>query len=307
MRNKKVELLISIDHTGQRVYQSSRNKKIMPVVIYTDDESGAQNIDISRQRTNTSNLEWGIRCWREIIAIDTEANPNFRGINFAEQIADNPDDRDFYKYVSKQIKETIPSRIKKNYIHYGLDDPANISWLEIIRMAQCYLGTDPWLQISFCMDSTRQSVDEQVQRSMLNRYVPDGDFSKQRQGVYVYNGTIYNSKAELEAALRANGQQNVDRKDIDTVGELHGNTFQIFQKYAKVAGGHQDNVFTEALHFLRDSELYVQNNDDNIHFVAQLDGEYIEERTQDLRNEINSDRVFVGNSSEVIAWMNQIE
>ena len=151
MRNKKVELLISIDHTGQRVYQSSRNKKIMPVVIYTDDESGAQNIDISRQRTNTSNLEWGIRCWREIIAIDTEANPNFK--------------------VTEPYKNNVWFCLSdhKGVVLLGGYKPITISWVFDSKVP---LETSCWLIINFAGTLSANNVPE----NPINKQKTDTSF-----------------------------------------------------------------------------------------------------------------------------------
>ena len=121
--------------------------------------------------------------------------------------------------------------------------------------------------------------------------------------MYVYEGHLYYSKRALIAAC---GSDNIDRKDIDTAGEICGLHVKIFQKYAKIGGGHQDNVKTEALHFVQDCEEYTQQHDDDFYFVAQLDGEWLEQQIPNLREETESHRVFIGNSEEVIAWLNNL-
>ena len=277
----------------------------MAVIINIGNANGAVNIDNSRQETNHSNLEEARRCWSEIATIDEERFPNYEDVIFTREKrqTNSPVEKEYYDYLRKQIRETIPSRIKKNYIHYGLDDPSQISWAEIKRMAAYYLQAEEWLQINFCKDSTRQGVDERVQRAMLNQSVPAGNFEKEARGVYVYEGDLYYSKRAL---IEACGSDNIDRKDIDTAGEIGGRRVKIFQKYAKIGGGHQDNVRTEALHFVQDCEAYTQQHDDNFYFVAQLDGEWLEQQSSDLRNETDSERVFIGNSEEVIAWLNNL-
>ena len=277
----------------------------MAVIINIENANGAVNIDNSRQATNRSNLEEGRRCWRAIATIDEERFPNYEDVIFTREKrqANSSDEKEYYDYLRKQIRETIPSRIEKNYIHYGLDDPSEISWTEIKRMATYYLEAEEWLQINFCIDSTRQGVDEKVQRAMLNHYVPTGNFEKEAKEVYVYEGDLYYSKRDLIAAC---GSDNIDRKDIDTAGEISGRRLKIFQKYTKVGGGHQDNVFQEALHFVRDCEGYTQEHDDNFHFIAQLDGEWVEQQIPHLRVETESDRVFIGNTEQVIAWLNNL-
>ena len=292
----------------------------MAVVLVIKKMNGARSIDRTRQKSNESNLIDGKRCWDEIINMDEGRFPKYTDVIFTkEKIKLNKDGKDgkltedkiiteknYLDYLRKQIKETIPSRIEKNFIHYGLDDPSKISWKEIKDMAKHYRDAHEWLQINFCRDSTRQSVEEKVQRKMLNQYVKTNTFSKENKGLYVYKGNFYDSKKKL---IKATGSENVDRKDIDTCGVLKGREIKIFQKYAKVKGGHQDNVYIEALNFVKDSQEYVNKHKNKYIFVAQLDGVYIEKRRKELMKEIstkNRDRVFVGNSEQVINWLKKI-
>ena len=57
---------------------------------------------------------------------------------------------------------------------------------------------------------------------------------------------------------------------------------------------------------MRDCEGYTQEHDDNFHFIAQLDGEWVEQQIPHLRVETESDRVFIGNTEQVIAWLNNL-
>jgi len=290
----------------------------MGVVLDITSLNGAANIDSTRQKTNISNLDDGKRCWDAIINMDEVRFPQYTDVKFTEEKTKlNKDgklgkltedeiiaEKNYLDYLRTQIRETIPSRIEKNFMYYGLVDPSQISWKEIKKMAKYYLKAEPWLQINFCIDSTRQSVEEKVQREMLNKYVKPNTFSKETKGLYVYEGNFYKSKKKL---IKATGSKNVDRKDIDTCGVLKGREIKIFQKYAKVAGGHQDNVYIEALNFVKDSQEYVDKHKDKYIFVAQLDGKYIESYITDLSGEItDKNRVFVGNSKQVINWLKKI-
>lgn len=276
----------------------------MPLEIVINGVNGAANIDKSRQETNRSNLKWGRRCWSQIIDMDESEFPDYTDIEFEKTGLDSEEIK-YLKYVEKQIKETIPSRIEKNFIHYGLEDPSSISWKEIKKMAQLYLDADPWLQINYCMDSTRQGVDEKVQRKMLNHFVGGGeDFIKAPSGIYVHDGNIWNKKD----LLRHKGQTKLDIKDIDTVGEIGEKRIFLFQKYTKVAGGHQDNVYAESLHVVDDFNKYANVNTDENYFVAQLDGEFMEEEVIPLLQEVirHKTRVFAGNSESVIDWLKEL-
>ncbi|MBT3994060.1 MAG: hypothetical protein HOF02_08425 [Gammaproteobacteria bacterium] len=263
----------------------------MSVVLLTNNKNGAKNIDASRQATNKSNLEEGIICWQEILTIDEEKFPNYRNYKSSN------------KNTQQQVSVTIPNRLTKNFIHYGLDSPNDISWVHIKEMAKKYLESDDWLQINFCKDSTRQSVDEQVQRRMLNEYLGENTFTKCKPSMFVYNGKLLNKK-DYKAH---EGSQVKTRKDIDTFGNYKNNKFWIFQKYAKVSGGHQDNVSIETTHFLNDADVYANKNKNNNFFIAQLDGNFIESLFPKFKKEtINTNRVFVGNTEEVIDWIRKI-
>ena len=249
----------------------------MAVVIDVGTKDGALNIDKSRQLTNQSNLQDAVDIWLSIIQLQSEAQAN---------------------KIQKDVIKTIKSRLKKNADYYGVQDfPA------VKRMINAYLNADPWLQINFCKDSTRQGVDEKVQREMLNRFVAQAKFEKAPSGIYVFEGKIWKKKA----LLAAKGQSKLDIKDIDTFGTKGSKQIALFQKYTKVGGGHQDNVFTESLHFIKEFNLYAEQNHDDWYFVAQLDGEWLEEQLPSLRKSITKqDRVFVGNSEQVIGWLNSL-
>jgi len=276
----------------------------MPLKIVINGVNGAANVDRSRQETNRSNLEWGIRCWRDIIEINVSENPDYMDIKY-NKTGLGSEEKKYLEYVEKQIKVTIPSRIEKNFIHYGLPDPSSISWKEIKKMARLYLDADPWLQINYCMDSTRQGVDEKVQREMLNHFIGEGEcFIKAPSGIYVHDGKIWKKKD----LLRHKGQTKLDIKDIDTLGRIGEKQIFLFQKYTKVAGGHQDNVYAESLHVVEDFNKYANENTDENYFVAQLDGTYMEEDVIPLLQEEirHKARVFAGNSESVIDWLKKL-
>ena len=276
----------------------------MPEKIVIDGMNGALNIDKSRQATNSDNLLWGLNCWKAIIGMDESKFPDYKVIKFSKK-GMSKGKKAFFKHVATQISETIPSRIKKNFIHYGLKDPSEISWKHIKKMAQLYLDADPWLQINYCIDSSRQGVDEKVQRDMLSKFVGGGDFTKARQGIYVFEGQFWKSKKQL---LKHKGLDKLDIKDIDTHGSMGSKKIWIFQKSTKIGGGHQDNVWAECSHVVREFEEYATQHQDDNYFVAQLDGGYMEEevipRSQELIT--HKKRVFVGNSGSVIDWLNKI-
>ena len=116
----------------------------------------------------------------------------------------------------------------------------------------------------------------------------------------VYGGKLL-SKTEYHVA-----DPKKTRKDIDTYGSNGKSRIWLFQKYAKVSGGHQDNVVIETQHFLNDAHEYVSKNKSDDYFIAQLDGKFIEEQISHIKNSIELEsRIFAGNSEEVINWIRE--
>lgn len=263
----------------------------MKIVEYIENESGAENIDISRQKTNEKNLSNARELWKKIILIDEDKCPNYK--NFKSS------DRELNRVV-----QTIPNRLKKNFIHYGLSSPEDISWKHIKRMAKEYLEASEWLQISFCKDSTRQGIDERVQRKMLNFHLNDlnYDFTKCLPSLTLYKGKLLQKDEYKKLDPRKT------RKDIDSVHKSNGINIWIFQKYAKDSGGHQDNVIAETQHFLNDADEFFKIGKKNNYFIAQLDGKFIESKLLKFReNIIYTSNVFAGNTQDVIKWLRNIK
>lgn len=275
----------------------------MPVIINIDSKNGAENCDKSRQETNISNLEQAEFMWKTIQSINEKKYPDYKNFKATSKAYHNLGKK-FCDDLEKLAVKTIPSRITKNYIFFGLASPDSISWKEIKKMALLYSKADPWLQINFCTDSTKQSVDEKVQRMMLKK-AKDLDkwrFKKCKPTSYLFEGKIHQGKIKKE----------FKRKSIDTFGEhKDGNKkIWIFQKYAKVPGGHQDNVNIETKHFLEDACKYINNDSVKHYFIAQLDGAFIESKLPELRKIYKNTKtkyVYAGNSENVIDWIGKIK
>ncbi len=259
----------------------------MAIKLITTHKNGAKNIDESRQETNKDNLREAIECWAEIVDIDESEFPDFRCFK-----SENED-------TQKLVTETLPSRLSKNILFYDIQ--SEITWKDIKKLAETYHDADPWLQINFCKDSTRQSIDEKVQRQMLIDNLDKWVFEKCTPSKYVYDGKLI-SKNEY---TKLDPQKT--RKDIDTIGKCNGAKVLIFQKYAKVAGGHQDNVVIEAKHFLSDADEYAMLHKNQNYFVAQLDGHFLEGHLKKLNSHIqNPANVFAGNTEEIVSWIADI-
>lgn len=238
--------------------------------IVVESKNGADNIDKSRRATNVSNLEEDKKEWQKIVDGD---------------------------YTSGVIP-TLQSRLEKNYEYYGFAKVEDIDFGAAQILAKKYLEADPWLQINYCRDSTRQSIDEEVQTATLRKFL-NNSFVNITNGEEVpFNGRIVSKKQ----AMGLNGKQ-INARSIDAVGAMNSYKVKIFQKYSKVSGSGQSHQTLETQHWL---EEVAKIQDKNILFVAQLDGGEAESHIMELRKLVaQHDNIFVGNSEQVIDWLTE--
>lgn len=243
--------------------------KKMSKVVVVESKNGASNIDRSRQATNMDNLEQDKKEWRKIVNGDRK----------------------------NKIVPTIISRLEKNYEYYGFSKKEDIKFEDVQRMAKAYLDADPWLQINYCRDSTRQSIDESVQTATLKKYI-NATFENIANGKEVpFNGKLVSKKE----AVGLNGKQ-VKARSVDAIGIIAGKKVKLFQKYSKVSGSGQSHQTLETQSWLEECSKI---NDTSILFAAQLDGGEAESHIPELRKLIaNNKNMFVGNSEQVIDWVN---
>lgn len=240
--------------------------------IIVESKNGADNVDKSRRATNISNLNEDKVQWQKVVAGDTKS----------------------------KVIPTLLSRLEKNYEYYGFGKKEDITFSAVQKLAKAYIDADPWLQINYCRDSTRQSIDESVQTATLKKYINDS-FTGIKNGEEVpFNGSIVSKKA----AVGLNGKQ-IKARSVDAVGEVAGRKVKIFQKYSKVAGSGQSHQTLETQNWL---EECFNIKDKSILFVAQLDGGEAESHIPELQSLISGhENMFVGNSEQVIDWLNSID
>lgn len=237
--------------------------------IVIESKNGADNIDKSRRATNISNLNEDKIQWQKILDGDTKS----------------------------KVIPTLLSRLEKNYEYYGFVKKEDITFSAVQKLAKAYLDADAWLQINYCRDSTRQSIDESVQTATLKKYV-NNSFRGITNGEEVpFNGAIVSKKA----AVGLNGKQ-IKARSVDAVGEVAERKVKIFQKYSKVAGSGQSHQTLETQNWL---EECFNIKDKTILFVAQLDGGEAESHISELQKLVSGyNNIFVGNSEQVIDWLN---
>jgi len=263
--------------------------------IVLEGKNGTQSILASRQATNQSNLEEDMAIWKILANTNLLAEKTY---NKKQEIVwkckDKVLDTKTRNEVSK-VMNTIFSRIVKNAQHRGFDSADDIQFNDISRMAQIYLDADSWLQIDYCRDATRQSMDEDVQIELLRRFLKT-EIQKPTNGQYtVANGEIQNKKDVKEQKFA----RSVDAfiPSLSAYG---------FLKYSGPIGSvtsvHQVG---ESKSFIEECKKYCDKYQDGKIFFVQVDGGAGEEHLPEMLQLIgeHSDRIFAGNSEQVIDWL----
>jgi hypothetical protein len=275
---------------------SSRGVGVMSKQIVLEGKNGTRSILASRQATNQSNLEEDMAIWKII------SDPNLlieKTYNKKQEIVWKCKDKSLNtktRNAVSKVMNTIFSRIVKNAQHRGFDSIDNIQFKDISYMAQLYLDADSWLQIDYCRDATRQSMDEDVQIDLLRKFLKI-EVQKPTNGEYtVANGEIQNKKDVTEQKFA----RSVDAfiPSLSAYG---------FLKYSGPVGSvtsvHQVG---ESKSFIEECKQYCDKYQDGKIFFVQVDGgageDHLPEMLQMIRE--HSDRIFAGNSEQVIDWLN---
>lgn len=172
-----------------------------------------------------------------------------------------------------------------------------------------YLSCPQEVKIHLCTDPSKQKIHEKEQVKMINESLVDEyscyNFPSTGNGSkYLDHGKISDSKGNSRC-------KNIDCAVIQKHLEITNfkQSEKIFLgtlKYIFESGGAQDSQWKDVNGFLKESNDYCDKNDDNVYFYAQLDGKWANDRTNELLNVIENDkRIFAGNSSEVVEWINK--
>jgi len=277
--------------------------------IIIESKNGANNVDKSRQATNKSNLEDDSNSWKEIVSFPDDyayctktIKKGLITFNFQKENGITTKGKIELKKDPNitQILNTIFSRLCVNLNYNGFDSPSEISFKDLKVMANLYLEADPKLQIQFCRNSTRQKVDEDVQAMTLATYVNDS-FKTITNGLEV----LFDGKIISKSQAKKLKKEELDSRSIDITGTVGKYKVKVFSKYAKVAGSGQSHQANETRNWLKECQKI---QDENLLFIAQLDGGEAESHISELRQLVADNKnIFVGNSEQVIDWLNAID
>ena len=272
-----------------------RKDKISKKIVI-EGKNGTHNINLSRQETNRSNLEEDRKIWQMLTTENLEIKKSYNNKNKIIWECKNTNLDKLTKNEVSKIANTIFSRISKNASFRGFRSVEDIKIDDIKIMAQKYLDLDPWLQIDYCRDSTRQSIDEYVQVEMIRQFT-NLDIQKPPNGKYVLANGEIQSKKSL--------QESKNARSIDVL--IPSLKAYGFLKYSGPVGSvtsvHQVN---ESKDFIREAKLFCDKYEDEKMFFVQVDGDAGEEHIPEMLELIgeHSNYIFTGNSEQTIDWLN---
>lgn len=279
------------------------------LVIKTDSKNGAENIKASRDATNQQNLDQDKVHWVAAINLNDKdfiKKTNNKGeCKFQAVVSTKNNKTKVNQDLTKILQKMADQIWRMNAIKFGLTSKADVELWMIKQKIQAILDADPDLiQGDYCRNSTRQSIDEEVQMETLIKYLPDVQISKPKNGsLTLANGKI-GSKSPGEREMST-------ARSIDlTAKTKSGITTYLFCKYAGPVGSVTSVLqVDEANAFLDAAIMFCKvNSTDSSKFVALVDG-YAGEQHLDLFNKKvkNYPNIFAGNCEQVINWLNDIE
>ena len=186
----------------------------------------------------------------------------------------------------------------------GAHDESMVTPAMIAHFAQRVVKGDILLQLQLCREPNRQGLDEMVQFELRRLYLPDCYVENLVPGYLTLADGEWkeNSAAELAAS------ENTKARSIDFRMTKGGKTVMDFSKFAQVSGSGQMHQINESKYFLSEVRKYVDRHADAIYFADTLDGGFAEGFIPEHRGLLKGyeQRVFVGNSEQVITWVRSL-
>ena len=307
----------------------------MSIKIIIKSQDAEENVRLSRSATNKSNLEEDSLQWTKILNIDDNINcicldedpgkiktylqenakkedcivirpekETVQATYYTYSVFKNGNDNYKIDILLSKVLSTISKRIwRKNSISYGLTSPTDVRFWMIKEVVNLYLQADEKIQLFFCRDATRQSVDELVQIETLKKYLSEYKIKKIKTGTKtVSDGEIKNDLSDVD--------ENQFARSLDVEIVYKNKIFYGFVKYSDPIGSstvvHQSS---ESKDFLKECIKYVNNNpNDNIRFFALTDGYAARSQLKTSRKIIEKykNRIFIGKTSDIINWIKNL-
>lgn len=282
----------------------------MSKVILTPTKNGADNIRKSRQATNESNWNEDSKVWKIIKSIDPNDSKLSKSVNkkgeikFRYEKANGFTKKGAAKFkIDSEVSDVITTLAKKiannNALEYDITYEDEVEFWMVLDMLEWLVDAPKKCQKFFCRNASRQSIDEDVQIDTVKKYTKQEVIKPTNGEFTVANGDMLNKKKIKDKKFA----RSVDA--IIPAINAYG-----FLKYSGPVGSvtsvHQ---VEESKAFIKECKKYCVKHNDDKKFFVQVDGGAGEEHIPEMREvaEEYSSRIFVGNTEQVIDWLNALD
>lgn len=267
--------------------------------IIVESKNGAENIRLSRLSTRQSNLEEDRKCWEVLSKTPcSRLFPKMKNKILNNGKTKQIIDRDFDDAMN--VGSTITQRIVTRYADdFNVVEEKDVTTEMIKTMALEYLSWPERAQLLVCRDPSRQSIDEEVQKATLEKYLPGASVKKPTNGVLtLVNGDIVNKPKN----------DKVEARSIDFVITRGQFEFNLFAKYSAVSGSGQSHQIDESRRYIQEAKKYINKHNDGKYFIVLTDGNEGEKHLPEM-NELAKDypNIFAGNCESVINFIRAIK
>ena len=292
--------------TSEIIFKATLEKRIQN---YQEDYKNWKYISES---LNEANLEHEIKedkkgvkknkfSYRKKIGAYKNGNPKFKG---------NPG-------VEKMLESLAAKILRVNTIDYNIEKLEDLKTWMIKDYAKMILSMDPKLQLHFCRDPSRQSFAEIVQISILkgdvSEWLSNVELTGLNSNFWEVNKLLVGKKIVSDGEIKYPKKSKISKKQTSRCIDVEVNSEKIIAygslKYSEPIGSLTTSLQPgEEKDFIKQCDKYCNNPknlNDGVIFFVQTDGTAAELAIPELREIVeNNERIFVGNSFEVVKWLN---
>lgn len=212
---------------------------------------------------------------------------------------------DFIINTEKALTSVASQIFKMNAIEFNIENIEDIKLDLIKKKISSILNSPSEIQAHFCKNPNKQTCDETLQTLMLNEKINEINLyaNKAKAYMYIFNGGFTNKNKGAKSIDIFIAEKNITPELYFTEPKKFSNKliFLGYQKTIMVAGGHQNNQLKDILSFINQADEYIKNNNDNVFFFVQADGDYCLDNMDKISKEIkNKNRIFAGTTLEII-------
>ncbi len=188
---------------------------------------------------------------------------------------------------------------------FGIEEENQVTPEMIIELVNMYLELPKHIQLHFCRDPSRQTFDESIQISLLEKNLENLTVDQLKNGQF----TLTDGKitSDMKSIPADQSSRSIDVK----ISNNKGNEYFGFLKYANPIGSVTSSLQPgEAFSFLNQCKKYVSNtnNPKNHFFFLQVDGVAGEKEIPKMIEYVKQFKnIHAGNTSSVIDWIKNNE